>query len=255
MQIPIILAAVLPLIIVPESGGWVGAVVGIVSWLVFLADYIFNERRRIHYTRTWLGRFDLAVVVLTSPWYLIPGVGGGSVVVLLRLARIARVVMASRGARRLIDRLGRVAIVALGVLVVCSAVAYHAEHPTNTEFATFGDSLWWGIVTLTTVGYGDIVPKTAAGRWAGVVIMLTGVAVLGVLAGSLASFFRIAPAPTPESDESAGSEVDHDPQDPERQTDIETLTREIAELRSQMEQLSGLLTEHRAAEPRPPPGV
>jgi len=253
MQVPIVLAAVLPLIIVPESGGWVGAVVGIVSWLVFLADYIFNERRRIHYTRTWLGRFDLAVVVLTSPWYLIPGAGGGSVIVLLRLARIARVVMATRGARRLIDRLGRVAIVALGVLLICSAVAYHAEHPTNAEFATFGDSLWWGIVTLTTVGYGDIVPKTSIGRWAGVVIMLTGVVVLGVLAGSLASFFRIAPAPQPDSDQSAEVESDHDSLDPEKSTDIEALTREIAELRSQMEQLSGLLTEHRTVDSGPPP--
>ena len=38
-------------------------------------------------------------------------------------------------------------------------MAYYAEHPTNREFATVGDALWWGIVTLTTVGYGDIVPQ------------------------------------------------------------------------------------------------
>lgn len=70
-------------------------------------------------------------------------------------------------------------------------VAYHAEHPTNPEFATLGDALWWGVVSLTTVGYGDIVPKTGPERWAGVTIMITGVAVLGLLAGSLASFFRL----------------------------------------------------------------
>jgi len=78
-------------------------------------------------------------------------------------------------------------------MVAGAVAAYYAEHPVNPEFATFGDSLWWAIVTLTTVGYGDIVPETTAGRIAAVMIMLTGVAVLGLLAGSLASFFRLQP--------------------------------------------------------------
>jgi voltage-gated potassium channel Kch len=69
---------------------------------------------------------------------------------------------------------------------------YYAQHHINPEFATFGDSLWWGIVTFTTVGYGgDIVPKTTLGRWARVMIMLSGIAVVGILPGSLASFFRV----------------------------------------------------------------
>jgi len=61
----------------------------------------------------------------------------------------------------------------------------------NKEFATVGDAFWWGLVTLTTVGYGDVVPITRAGRFAGIAIMFTGVAVLGVLAGSLASLFNL----------------------------------------------------------------
>ena len=171
---PIVVSAILPLVIVPESNGWVGVVVGVVTWLVFLVDYVVHARHLEHYGRTRLGRFDLFVVVATAPWFLFSGAQGGQFVVLLRLARLARLVMATRGARRLFERLGRVALVAGGVVVIGSLVAYHAEHPVNSEFATVGDALWWGIVTLTTVGYGDIVPKTTTGRWVAVVIMITG---------------------------------------------------------------------------------
>jgi len=191
MRVPIIASAILPLIVVPENNGWLGVVVGITTWLVFLVDYVVRSRHVVHYGRTRYGRFDLFVVVATAPWFLIPGAGSGRFVVVLRLARLARVVMASKGSRRLFEQLGRVAIVAASVTVVGSLVAYYAEHPTNSEFANVGDALWWGIVTLTTVGYGDIVPKTPTGRWAAVAIMLTGIAVLGTLAGSLASFFRL----------------------------------------------------------------
>ena len=179
MRVPIIVSAILPLVVVPESNGWVGVVVGVATWLVFLVDYVVHIRHLERYGRTGFGRFDLFVVIATAPWFLLPGAQAGRFVVLLRLARLARLVVASKGSRRLFDRLGQVAVVAGGVVLVGSLVAYYAEHPTNREFATVGDALWWGIVTLTTVGYGDIVPKTATGRWAAVTIMITGVAVLG----------------------------------------------------------------------------
>jgi voltage-gated potassium channel len=49
MQLPIIVSAVLPLVIVPGSSGWVGVVVGVVTWLVFLVDYVVQARHREHY--------------------------------------------------------------------------------------------------------------------------------------------------------------------------------------------------------------
>ena len=240
MQVPIIVSAVLPLVIVPTSNGLVGAVVGIVTWLVFLVDYMVHVRHLIRYRRTRLGRFDLFVVVATAPWFLFPGARAGQFVVLLRLARLARLVMATRGARRLFERLGRVAAVAGGVVVVGSLVAYHAEHPTNPGFATIGDALWWGIVTLTTVGYGDIVPKTATGRWAAVVIMITGVAVLGLLAGSLASFFRLdngkSATEAPTDDEPAGSPA------AAGEDALRALAAEVSALRRQVEALTAQVT-------------
>jgi voltage-gated potassium channel len=236
MQLPIVVSAILPLVIVPESNGWVGVVVGVITWLVFLVDYVVHARHLEHYGRTGFGRFDLFVVIATAPWFLIPGAQPGQFVVLLRLARLARLVMATRGARRLFERLGRVAILAGGVVVVGSLVAYHAEHPTNPEFATVGDALWWGIVTLTTVGYGDIVPKTETGRWAAVTIMVTGVAVLGLLAGSLASFFRLdsgSPAagstPAGEAEPTAATSGD---------AALQALAVEVSALRRQVETLT-----------------
>jgi voltage-gated potassium channel len=241
MRWPIIVSAVLPLIIVPESGKWLDVAVGVVTWLVFLFDFVVHERRLNHYVRTRLGKFDLMVVVFTAPWFLLPGAQAGRFVVILRLARLARLVVASRRGQRLLQHLGRVALMAGGVTLFASVVAYYAEHPTNSEFATFGDALWWGIVTLTTVGYGDIVPKTATGRWAGVTIMLTGIAVLGVLAGSLASFFRLEPE-SGAADEPAPSadEVDGAPPVDLRQLSLtlSALHQEIGELRRQVDRLT-----------------
>jgi len=240
MQVPIIVSAVLPLVIVPQSNGWVGVVVGVVTWLVFLADYVVHTRHLEHYGRTGLGRFDLFVVVATAPWFLLPGAQAGQLVVLLRLARLARLLMATRGARRLLERLGGVALAAGGVLVIGSLVAYHAEHPVNPEFATVGDALWWGIVTLTTVGYGDIVPKTQTGRWVAVIIMITGIAVLGTLAGSLASFFRIdngtSSAGAPPADEAEHAAVSSS------DAALQALAAEVSALRHQVETLAAGLT-------------
>jgi len=253
MRVPIFVSAVLPLIIVPESNSWVGVVVGVVTWLVFLVDYVVHVRHIYRYRRTGYGRFDLFVVIATAPWFLIPGAQAGQFVVILRLARVARLVMASKGAHRLFDRIGRVVAVAVGVVVIASLVAYHAEHPVNPEFATVGDALWWGIVTITTVGYGDIVPKTTTGRWAAVVIMVTGIAVLGILAGALSSFFRVddngnhdgPPADQPESTVATLNDAA-----------LQALTAEVSALRLQVEfltrRLTGTLPGQAPGEP--PPG-
>jgi voltage-gated potassium channel len=200
-NIPIFVAAVVPLFFTSPKTRWAQVLVGLGSWLVFVVDLAVQRRIDPSYLRRRNGRIDLGIVLLTFPYYLIPGIGGASAILLLaRLARLVRLLLATSGLRRFAARLGKVAIVAALVVVLASLGAYQAEHKTNSEFATVGDALWWGVVTLTTVGYGDIVPKTTAGRLCGVAIMFTGIAVLGVLAGSLASLFNLEPP----SDEEMG---------------------------------------------------
>ncbi len=96
MAVPIVLSAVLPLLLLPGGAHrWVEAAVFIAAWLVFLADLIERKRLLVDYLGTWIGRFDLFVVVVTAPWFLIVGPGVGKFVVLIRLARVARLVMAA----------------------------------------------------------------------------------------------------------------------------------------------------------------
>ena len=212
-------------------------VIGVLSWVVFVVDFVVHERLLQRYLGTRLGKFDLAIVVLTAPWFLLPGsVSGGGIIVVLRLARLARLVVASKRARQLFDRIGRVAIVAVSVMITGAVIAYYAEHPVNPEFATFGDSLWWAIVTLTTVGYGDIVPATTTGRVTAVMIMLTGVAVLGLLAGTLASFFRLQPTrpgTTPDTTDTGSTSP----------AGLDRLVTQLDELRAQVAELAALKTQ------------
>ena len=90
-------------------------------------------------------------------------------------------------------------------------------------------------MTLTTVGYGDIVPKTSVGRLAGLMIMFTGIAVLGVLAGSLASFFRLDGSGDERQTEPAAVDADVAAQLAELRDRIAELTSEVSRFVAQRE--------------------
>ncbi len=211
-NLPILLAAFIPLFVTSPKSRAIELFVGIGSWLVFVVDLIVQIRidRQYLHRRNW--KIDLAIVIITTPIYLLSGVSGGSAVLLLaRLGRVVRVLIATAGLRRFAQRLGKVALIAGAVVTIASLAAYGAEHPTNPGFATVGDAFWWGIVTLTTVGYGDVVPTTTDGRLCGVAIMFTGVAVLGVLAGSLADLFKLSGSEGEEEETPAAAIADGAP--------------------------------------------
>ena len=113
----------------------------------------------------------------------------------VRLARLARIFFAARrgaqNTRNLMERLGRVGLYAAITVVAAAFLIERIEGPP--VFSTFGDSLWWAVVTMTTVGYGDMVPETAAGRFVAVITMLAGLAVLGCPGGESHLLPRVGP--------------------------------------------------------------
>ena len=188
----IVASAIVPLVVAfGASEGPVVTVVNIVSWLVFLADLVVHVRLRPGYLRTGWGVFDLVVVVGTFPWYLLPGPTSLAFAGLLRLGRLIRlavVAVRAPAVRKLIQRLGAPALIVGTMVLIIAAIVMNAEGPER--YPTYGDAVWWAIVTVTTVGYGDYVPVTGTGRTAAAVLMLTGVALLGTVAASLASFLQ-----------------------------------------------------------------
>lgn len=190
----IIVAAVAPMV----SAWWIGdsestvqTVVDFTSWGIFLVDLTVRIALNRRYLLSFSGAFDLAIVVLTFPWYVLPGVGGTQFMAVFRTARLLRLVSAARiGHRALIatKRLGRLGLGLAIVSIVAGGIVLNNE-PPESGFQDWGDALWWAIVSFTTVGYGDYYPVSPMGRVAGLMMMLAGLAALGSVAGVFGTMF------------------------------------------------------------------
>lgn len=253
IYLPLVTSALLPIVVAASNAATdsrVSIVVNVIAWLVFVYDLIVHMRYVRGYLRTGVGVFDLVVVILTAPWFLLPGAGNTQIVVLARLARVVRLFFVSPSARQAARRLGSVGIFSGGMLLFCSWMAYVAEHPSNPDYATFGDSLWWGIVTLTTVGYGDIVPVTQKGRVAGVFLMVTGIATLGLISGTLASMFRRANDEAKTDEQAAATS---EPQAGAIAPETTDLRSEIHQVREQLDAIERSLSALTGGAGREPP--
>lgn len=78
------------------------------------------------------------------------------------------------------------ALVFITITITSLSVPVYLVEP---NIKTYGDALWWAVVTTTTVGYGDLSPSTIVGRVIGFILMISGIGVIGLLTSSLASHF------------------------------------------------------------------
>jgi voltage-gated potassium channel len=113
---------------------------------------------------------------------------------LLRLLKVGRYSESVRTLGRVLvakrEELAVTGLIVLVLLVIASSVMYHVEHDAQpNQFSSIPATMWWGIATLTTVGYGDVYPVTPLGRFLGAFIALSGVGLVALPAGILASGF------------------------------------------------------------------
>lgn len=116
---------------------------------------------------------------------------------IFRIARIARAIriirvfsIVSKSFKPVLDifntnGLNKVVTVTISLIFISSVPIYYFE----PNILTFEDALWWSVVTATTVGYGDISPETGLGRLIAIILMLFGIGLIGMLTGSIATYF------------------------------------------------------------------
>lgn len=155
--------------------------------LIFLAE--FSSRFLAAHDRTrYLRGHWIDIVALAPP------IRAARALRLLRLLRLVRAFAGIYRASMHFERLARhrgfawLVVAWLSVMVICSIGLYAAEHGLNKAIDSPFDALWWGISTLSTVGYGDVYPVTPEGRLAAMVLMVLGIGLFSAITASVTSY-------------------------------------------------------------------
>jgi len=175
--------------------------VNVVVLLAFLIDYVVGLNLALS-KKSYIKNEKLsAIIVLASIFALVPTVAWLGSLKLLRLAPALRAFVlvlrllsvggvAARETRRTVKRKAlRTGLVAtfLVWLTAASAFTIAEDVGVDGDYESFFDSLWWAAATITTVGYGDIVPVTVVGRIVGVFCMALGITMFGLVTARLAA--------------------------------------------------------------------
>jgi voltage-gated potassium channel len=169
-----------------------------VEWFftaIFTVEYVlrlFCHRRPVSYAASFFGLVDLGSILPSYISLIVPG--SQALVVIrvfrtLRLFRIFKLIRYMREARVLLTALHAsrpkiiVFLVALsGIVITMGALMYLVEGEAN-GFTSIPKSIYWAVITLTTVGYGDLVPKTVLGQSIATMVMIMGYSIIAVPTG------------------------------------------------------------------------
>lgn len=160
-------------------------------------EYAHPVKGRLRFALTPMALIDLASVLPALLPFLGVDLRWTRAVRAVRLLRLAKLARYSH-ALRMVTRVGRSkaeelisAFLLAGVLLlVASVLMYFAERDAQPDkFSSIPAAMWWGIATLTTVGYGDVYPVTALGKFLSAVIAVLGIGVVALPTGILGAAF------------------------------------------------------------------
>ncbi|NCA86745.1 MAG: ion transporter [Clostridia bacterium] len=167
--------------------------------LLFTAEYLFRifiSRRPLEYVRSFYGIIDLLSVLPTYVSLLLVGSHYLLVIRILRMLRIFRILKLSRYLKasevlQISLRQSKYKIIVfmeviLTTVVIMGSLMYLIEGP-ESGFSSIPRGIYWAIVTLTTVGFGDITPHTVLGQFFASIIMILGYAIIAVPTGILST--------------------------------------------------------------------
>ncbi len=198
-----ILASVIVVMLesVPSYNDKYGTIFKVLEWMLtifFTIEYglrLYCVYKPMKYAKSFFGIIDL-LSILPEYLSLIPAIGGAHSLIIVRGLRLLRVFRIFKLANFLVEgqiimsalkaSRAKISVFVIFILIVVSifgSLMYLIEASPNTKFDSIPRSIYWAIVTLTTVGYGDISPVTPLGQFIAVIIMISGYAIIAVPTG------------------------------------------------------------------------